>query len=586
VSGGPLTVVGDALLDRDLDGRVERLAPDAPVPVVDDPAERLRPGGAALAATLAACLDGRTVVLVTALADDEGGVALRRLLELAGVEVVDLGLAGQTPEKVRVRAEGRSLLRLDRATQPGRVGPLVRAGRRALAGAGAVLVADYGRGVAAEPGVRDALAALPARRPLVWDPHPRGPAPVPGARLATPNRAEAAGFAPDAPGTGLAAVTARARLLAERWAAAGVAVTLGAGGALLVEGLGAPLVVPTTAATGGDPCGAGDRFAAAAAGLLGNGALPSEAVAGAVAAASTFVAAGGASAIHLRPDSRGAPRREAPDPGAPHPDPPDPGAPDPDPSAPGPPVGERNRPGRWVRGAVHNPPTGPPTHPPTGPPTHPHPATHSPTGSPTHPHPHPATHPHPHPATHPHPYPHPATHPGTDPSTRSRTGPATHLPTGGAAMERALRLIAGVRAAGGTVVATGGCFDLLHAGHVATLRSARALGDCLVVCLNSDDSVGRLKGPERPLVPQADRVAVLEALGCVDAVVAFDERTPEAVLRRLRPDVFAKGGDYALADLPEAALLATWGGQAVVLPYLEGRSTTQLMKEVVRRDSH
>ena len=153
-------------------------------------------------------------------------------------------------------------------------------------------------------------------------------------------------------------------------------------------------------------------------------------------------------------------------------------------------------------------------------------------------------------------------------------------------MARALGMIGAVRAGGGTVVATGGCFDLLHAGHVATLRAARGLGDCLVVCLNSDDSVRRLKGLERPLVPEVDRVAVLEALGCVDAVVPFDERTPEAVLQRLRPDVFAKGGDYALTDLPEAALLATWGGQAVVLPYLEGRSTTQLMKEVVRRDSH
>ena len=153
-------------------------------------------------------------------------------------------------------------------------------------------------------------------------------------------------------------------------------------------------------------------------------------------------------------------------------------------------------------------------------------------------------------------------------------------------MARALGLIEAVRVAGGTVVATGGCFDLLHAGHVATLRAARALGDCLVVCLNSDDSVRRLKGLERPLVPQADRVAVLEELGCVDVVVPFDERTPEAVLQRLRPDVFAKGGDYALGDLPEAALLGTWGGQAVVLPYLEGRSTTQLIKEVAQHDNH
>jgi D-beta-D-heptose 7-phosphate kinase / D-beta-D-heptose 1-phosphate adenosyltransferase len=464
---GHLVVVGDSLLDRDLDGRAERLAPDAPVPVVDDPAEHSRPGGAALAATLAALVDGRDVVLVTALAADEPGALLRKLLELAGVVVVDLGLAGQTAEKIRVRADGRSLLRLDRGTVPGRVGPLGDAGRRALAGAAVVLVADYGRGVAAELEVRAALVDLPARLPLVWDPHPRGPAPVPGVRLATPNRAEAARLVPEVTGGGLAAITARARALAERWSAAGVAVTLGAGGALLVGGDGAPLVVPAWEVPGGDPCGAGDRFAAAAAGLLGDGALPSEAVAGAVAAASSFVAAGGAATVRL----------------------------------------------------------------------------------------------------------------GTAPLEDRPT-------TGMTPVERAEALIARVRAHGGTAVATGGCFDLLHAGHVATLRSARALGDCLVVCLNSDDSVRRLKGPERPLVPAADRVAVLEALGCVDVVVPFDERTPEAVLARLRPDVFAKGGDYALTDLPEAALLATWGGQAVVLPYLEGRSTSKLMKEVVRRDSH
>ena len=530
----PLVVVGDALLDRDLDGRAERLAPDAPVPVVDDPAERCRPGGAALAATLAACLDGRSVILVTALATDEAGEVLRGLLERAGVEVVDLGLAGRTPEKIRVRVDGRSLLRLDRATRPGAVGPLDRAGRRALAGAVAVLVADYGRGMAAEPGVRAALAALPARRPLVWDPHPRGPAPVAGARLATPNRAEAAGFAPQVAGEGLAAVTARARTLAERWAAAGVAVTLGAGGALLVEGAGAPLVVPAPAAIGGDPCGAGDRFAAAAAGLLGDGALPSEAVAGAVASASAFVAAGGAATIHLDPGDPATPNRRPPMPRPPLERIPGeriPGAPEPRPPLSGPPVGKRSPSPELGDPAVHSP--------------------------------------------------------STDPSAPTDVcSPADPGPGGGLAMARALGLIEAVRVAGGTVVATGGCFDLLHAGHVATLRAARALGDCLVVCLNSDDSVRRLKGLERPLVPQADRVAVLEELGCVDVVVPFDERTPEAVLQRLRPDVFAKGGDYALSDLPEAALLGTWGGQAVVLPYLEGRSTTQLIKEVAQHDNH
>jgi rfaE bifunctional protein nucleotidyltransferase chain/domain len=135
-------------------------------------------------------------------------------------------------------------------------------------------------------------------------------------------------------------------------------------------------------------------------------------------------------------------------------------------------------------------------------------------------------------------------------------------------------------------VATGGCFDLVHAGHVATLQGARGLGDCLIVCLNSDASVRRLKGPDRPLVGQADRVSVIASLACVDAVVVFDEDTPEAALDRLRPDVFVKGGDRALSELPEAALLASWGGQAVILPYLPDRSTTTLMKEVVRRANH
>ena len=124
---------------------------------------------------------------------------------------------------------------------------------------------------------------------------------------------------------------------------------------------------------------------------------------------------------------------------------------------------------------------------------------------------------------------------------------------------------------------TNGCFDLLHPGHVATLRAARGLGDCLVVCINSDDSVRRLKGPSRPLVTATDRARVLEALEFVDAVVVFDEDTPADVLDRLRPDVWAKGGDYAGADLPEAAVLRRWGGQAVVLPYLDGHSTTALV---------
>ncbi|MCM0679138.1 D-glycero-beta-D-manno-heptose 1-phosphate adenylyltransferase, partial [Micromonospora phytophila] len=138
-------------------------------------------------------------------------------------------------------------------------------------------------------------------------------------------------------------------------------------------------------------------------------------------------------------------------------------------------------------------------------------------------------------------------------------------------------LVARVRADGGTVVATGGCFDLLHAGHVATLQAARRLGDALVVCLNSDRSVRGLKGPERPVHTETDRAKLLAALDCVDAVVVFDEPTPHTVLSRLRPDVWVKGGDYSgdgAPELPEAELVRAWGGRVVTVPYLAGRSTT------------
>jgi rfaE bifunctional protein nucleotidyltransferase chain/domain len=104
-----------------------------------------------------------------------------------------------------------------------------------------------------------------------------------------------------------------------------------------------------------------------------------------------------------------------------------------------------------------------------------------------------------------------------------------------------------------------------------------------VVCINSDDSVRRLKGPDRPLVSQADRVSVLSALGCVDAVAVFGENTPEQVLRLVRPHVWAKGGDYDGQPLPEERVLGEWGGRAVILPYVEGHSTTRLIEEAACR---
>ena len=140
--------------------------------------------------------------------------------------------------------------------------------------------------------------------------------------------------------------------------------------------------------------------------------------------------------------------------------------------------------------------------------------------------------------------------------------------------------VGAVRRRGGTVVATGGCFDVLHAGHVSTLEAARALGDGLVVLLNSDASVRRLKGAGRPVHSQQDRARVLLGLSCVDAVVAFDEDDPREALRSLRPDVWVKGGDYEDVDLPEAPLVRSWGGRVVLLPYLSGRSTTTVLQSI------
>ncbi len=236
-----------------------------------------------------------------------------------------------------------------------------------------------------------------------------------------------------------------------------MAVTLGGPGALLSHG-DTPLLVPSPVTAEGDACGAGDRFAATAAGLLADGELVETAVRGAVHAATRYVAEGGIRSV-----------------------------------------------------AMEIPPT------------------------------------------------------------ESSAPPSDTGPT-----DDALRTAARVRAAGGTVVAAGGCFDLLHAGHVALLQAARRTGDCLVVCVNSDASVRRRKGDGRPLVPQADRIRVLRALECVDTVAVFDEDTPERLLAELRPHIWAKGGDYARTSLPEAPLVESWGGQVVLFPYLDGRSTTRI----------
>jgi D-beta-D-heptose 7-phosphate kinase/D-beta-D-heptose 1-phosphate adenosyltransferase len=432
VSDRTLVVVGDCLLDVDTVGRASRLSPDGPVPVVQTTDEQVRAGGAGLTAALAA-RDGGRVVLVAPLADDADGARLRAALP-DGVEVLAIPWSGSTPVKHRIRASGQTVARVDRGGSWGAIGPLPDDVAAELERADAVVVADYGYGTTADPALRALLAATARRRPVVWDPHPRGAAPVPGCRLVTPNAVEALGHDPGRR-PDVAEVADRALALRTEWQAGTVAVTLGPAGAVVTVGEDGVLAVPAPPVVVVDSCGAGDRFAAAAGWALAEGALPTESVAVAVAAASEFVAA--------------------------------PTAPD----------GERS----------------------------------------------------------------------------------------------------------GVLVATGGCFDLLHAGHVATLEAARALGDRLVVCVNSDASVARLKGPARPLQPVADRVRILRALACVDDVVVFEEDTPEEVLRTLRPQLWVKGGDYSGVAVPEAAVLAEWGGRVVTVPFLAGRSTTRLAERATAR---
>lgn len=131
-------------------------------------------------------------------------------------------------------------------------------------------------------------------------------------------------------------------------------------------------------------------------------------------------------------------------------------------------------------------------------------------------------------------------------------------------------------------VFTNGVFDLLHRGHVDGLRAARALGGALVVGLNSDASARRLaKGPGRPINGELDRACVLGALAAVDLVVIFEEPTPLALIERLRPDIYVKGGDYDVAALPEARLVARWGGRALALPYEAGVSTSAIVARIL-----
>jgi rfaE bifunctional protein nucleotidyltransferase chain/domain len=136
---------------------------------------------------------------------------------------------------------------------------------------------------------------------------------------------------------------------------------------------------------------------------------------------------------------------------------------------------------------------------------------------------------------------------------------------------------------GKTVVFTNGCFDILHAGHVRYLTAARKLGDCLIVGLNSDASVQRLKGPTRPINQEQDRAEVLAGLYAVDYIIIFSDHTAEGLVAELQPDIYAKGGDYSIDRLPEAKIVAAYGGKTILIPEVKGKSSSRIIAKMVRQ---
>jgi len=137
-----------------------------------------------------------------------------------------------------------------------------------------------------------------------------------------------------------------------------------------------------------------------------------------------------------------------------------------------------------------------------------------------------------------------------------------------------------VREGGGTIAFTNGCFDLIHSGHLASLKQAAAAADELVVALNSDDSVARLKGPGRPILPAAERAALIASLRPVSAVTIFAEPTPLEVILQIRPDVLVKGSEYEVEDIVGAREVKSWGGRVVRVPMVPGWSTSQIIDAI------
>jgi D-beta-D-heptose 7-phosphate kinase/D-beta-D-heptose 1-phosphate adenosyltransferase len=470
-----VAVIGDVMLDRYVQGKVQRLSPEAPIQVLEVEDESMIPGGAANVAMKALDLEAR-VAMVGLVGEDPPAAELRRLLAsrpgLHDRLVVDPGRS--TTVKTRFVAHQQQLLRVDQERREAPTGAirdrLADAAFQAAATADAVILEDYGKGVLCPEVIAAALAGARKRgAPVVVDPNGRDYRRYAGCTVLTPNLRETE-IAAERPIGSIEDLKEAAASLVEQTQGAALAVTREAEGISLfqreVDGAVRHTHVPTVPVAVYDVTGAGDAVAATLAIALAHDIALEEACALANLAGRTVVRQFGVGTISI--DLL------------------------------------------------------------------------------------------------------------LDEQATSRGGKFVDL-------ERARSRVREVRRGGGRIVFTNGCFDILHYGHAHLLQFARSQGDFLVLGLNTDASVRRFKGQDRPFVPERERSSMLSLYPFVDLVVLFDEETPMNLIQALRPDVLVKGGDYTPETVVGRELVESYGGRVAICPRLDGLSTTNLVRKIQER---
>jgi D-beta-D-heptose 7-phosphate kinase/D-beta-D-heptose 1-phosphate adenosyltransferase len=472
-AGLTIWVVGDIMLDEYVVGAVDRISPEAPVPVVRVRDTELRLGGAANVARQVAALGGK-VKLAGVIGSDGAGDSVLKLCTECRIDTSAVVRVAErcTTRKLRVLGHNQQLLRLDWEDGRPCATPATDALLAKLAAAGtadAIILSDYAKGVL----TLEIIAAVTAMRgvaPVVVDPKTRDFSRYRGASTITPNLRElemATGLSLDP--TNKAAVAAAARPLIAAAGLSSMVVTLSEHGMLIVPADAAETAVPASRREVFDVTGAGDTAIAVL--TLALAAQAPLVMAAQIANAAAGVSVGQVGAVAVDADS------------------------------------------------IRNELTAAP-----------------------------------------------------DAKVLAREELATRA--------------ASWRMAGKRIVFTNGCYDLLHAGHLSLLHSAARLGDVLVLAINSDASVKRLKGPERPLVTESERAALLAALACVDAVTIFDEDTPLEALKSVKPHVLVKGADYRVEQVVGKDFVESYGGKVALVPLLPAKSTSALVERIRGSASH